>query len=94
MRVIALEIDLLIASDVWSQLVPGDEAQISVRALVSNKIFLAFQNVVQNHGDSLDLVSIAILCRLDLFGMEIVEPVITLIRVELTAVAFSGDLPG
>ena len=88
MRVIGLEIDLRFAREVGSQLVPGDEAQISVRAFVSNKVFLAVQNGVQNRGDSLDLVDIAIFCRLDLFRMKLLEPVTPLIRVELTAVAF------
>ena len=39
--VIALAVDLCIASDVESQLVLRDKAQISVCALVSNKIILA-----------------------------------------------------
>lgn len=93
MRVIALEIDLRIASDVGSQLVPCDEAQISVRALVSDKVVLVLQNGVENRGDSLDLVDIAVFGRLDFLGMEIVEPVTPLIRVELVAVGFQEDLP-
>ena len=74
MRVITLEIDLHLAGDVGSQLVPRDEAQISVRALVTNEVFFALQNGVQNHGDTLNLVDITVLCRLHLLGMEIVEP--------------------
>ena len=64
--VIAFEIDLCVPSDVGSQLVPCDEAQISICTLVSNKVFPALQNGVQNHGDSLDLGGIAVFCRLDL----------------------------
>ena len=74
MRVIALEINIRIASDVISQLVPRDEAQISVSALVSNKVLLALQNGVQNYGDSLDLSGVPVFRRLDLLRMEFVEP--------------------
>lgn len=74
MRVITLEIDLYVAGDVGSQLVPRDEAQISVCALITNKIFFALQNGVQNHGDTLNLVGITVLCRLHLLGMELLEP--------------------
>lgn len=94
MRVIAFEIDLRIASDIGSELVPRDEAQISVRALVANKVFLALQNGVQDHGDSLNLGAIAVFCRLDIFGMVFIEPGTALISVELMAVGLQVDLPG
>ena len=73
-RVIALEVDLRVASDVGINIIPRDEAQISVRALASDEVLLALQNGIQDHGDSSDLPSIAVIFRLNLSAVEFIEP--------------------
>lgn len=69
--------------------VPGEERQVGVGVLVTNKVLgaLSLEVLVQNLQHTSDLVAVSFLCRLDLFGVVVGEPgALTVVR------ALTGDL--
>lgn len=54
--------------------IPSDEAQVGIRALVSDKVFLALKPVVQDHGDAFGFVFVALDGGGEFLGVEAGEP--------------------
>ena len=73
-RIVLLQVELLLLVQEWNHGVPRHEGEIGEGELATDEVGRGLKDVVEDHGDAVDLLDVAGLGRGDLFRVEVGEP--------------------
>ena len=74
MGIVLFQIELLLLVKEWHHGVPRHKREIGKGELAANEVWRRLEGVVEDRGDAINLLDVAGLRRVDLFGVEVGEP--------------------